>query len=478
MLVVRVTRNSPTDIDLLVFRYGSQSVTPNSGFTCGTYSSGEWSHAQSWTMYALPYHGCNGSTYWSNAVDSTHTFLAESPNILGSHPDFGQGSSGYTFVEGAGYLNGYTVRANQPLLSQIGTGPTGTVLANPTFGSVNLPDTFMQSYPSKRQQSALSPASEMDWALDVRHYNPSGGNSAESAEWLFGNTVTPVAGCTQTYRISFPGNQSPDPKHTGFIGWAGYSMLADASAPGSGQACMDSTSWHYCYAYNAGECVAGSTQGNMYASIPHDFAGSQCLVNSYAYNAPCISNNYPWGFWVTQFNTAVTDKTGEESRRLTSALVAPGRQYNFTNAKATPDAKWIEVLPQWLEGQRTDTFWVKAPPFPGIESNTGSALGATGISLRLGGVPGDAVRVAFGYAENGNAANFYCTSRAETCYTSTSATVANPFAYASETQGYTACSGGCTVQIPAIPGRILYYQVQRQNGASATASALGAVAVQ
>jgi len=478
MLVVKVTRNSPTDIDLLVFRYSNQSVTPNSEFTCGTYNGSEWSHANGWTMYALPFRGCNGSTFWSNATDSSHAFLAENPNILGSHPDFGQGSSGFTWIEGANYVTGYTLRANEPLPDQIGGGPTGTVWANPTFGSTNLPDVFMQSYPSKRQRSSMAPASEMDWALDVRHYNPSGGNSAETAEWLFGNKVTPVAGCTQTYRITMPGNQSPDPKHTGFIGWAGYEMLADASAPGTGSNCMDSTPWHYCYAYNTGECISTSTQGSMYASIPHDFSSSQCLVNSYAYTAPCISNNYPWGFWVTQFNTTVTDKIGENSRRLTSALVAPGRQYNFTNAKVTPDAKWIQVLPQWLEGQRTDIFWVKLPPFPGPESNAGTAPGATGLTLQVSGGPGDAVRVAFGYAENGGPANFYCTSRAEACYTSATATAASPFVYAGEVQSFTPCSGGCTVQIPAIPGRIVYYQVQRRNGSNTTTSALGTVAVQ
>jgi hypothetical protein len=97
------------------------------------------------------------------------------------------------------------------------------------------------------------------------------------------------------------------------------------------------------------------------------------------------------------------------------------------------------------------------------------------VSVPLTGVSGDMVRIAFGYAENGNPANFYCTSRAEACYTSTSATITNPFVFASEAQSYTNCSGKCEVTIPAIPGRILYYVVQRQNGSNNTASALVAV---
>jgi hypothetical protein len=477
MLVVKVTRNSGTEIDLLVFRYSSQFVTPNSSFTCGTYGASEWNHSNGWTMMALPYHGCPGSNYWINAADSTHTYTAENPNILGVHSDFGQGSSGYTYVEGA-TLSGYLTRANQPMPQQIGAAPTGQIIANPKFGSSQLPDTFLQSYPSKRQQSALAPPSEMNWALDVRHYNPSVGNSAETPEALFGNTVGLVSGYSHTYLVTFPSNQRPDPKVTGFVAWAGYHMLADASGPNSASSFGDSPPWHYCYAFVNGECISSSTAGQMYVSVPFDFSSTQCLVNTYAYNTPCISNNYPYGFWVTQFNTTRTDNRGVTSRRLTSALVAPGRQYNFTNAKPTPDGRWILVQGQWLGGQRTDMFWMKLPPFPATISDPGAAPGATNLRLHLSGVRGDVIRVAFGYAENGKPANFFCTSRAEACYTSSSETTSLPFAYASEAQSYTGCGSGCTITIPAAPGRALYYQVQRQDRLNNTTSVLGVVAVQ
>lgn len=467
MLVVKVMRNSTTDIDLLVFRYSDQSITPNSGFTCGAYVDSQWNHANGWTMQAYPFYSCGGSNYWVNTADSTHTFIAENPNIIGSHADFGQGSSGYTYVEGA-TLSGYITRANQPMPQQIGGPPTAQIMANPRFGSTQLPDVFLQSYPSKRQKSALTPPSEMDWALDVRSYNPSFGNSAENGEGLFGNTVSLVSGHTNTYLVAFSSNESPDPKIAGFVGWAGYHMLADASGSSSASSFGDSTLWHYCYAYKSGECVSGSKAGQMYASVPFDLTANACIVNSYAYNALCISNNYPYGFWVTQFNTTKTDSVGVTSRRLTSALVAPGRQYNFTNAKPTPDGKWVVVQAQWLEGQRTDLFWVKMPPFPTTVSNSG-------VTLTFSGVTGDTIRIAFGYAENGIPANFYCTSRAETCYTSASATTKNPFVYASEAQSYKTCGSGCTVTIPSSPGRALYYQVQRRNGSNTTTSPVGVI---
>jgi hypothetical protein len=353
---------------------------------------------------------------------------------------------------------------------QIGTAATAKINANPASGSTQLPDVYMQSYPSKRQQSSLAPASEMDWALDVRHYNPATGNPAEAPEGLFGNTVTTVSGHRSTYRITFPANQKPDPKVTGFVAWAGYHMLADASGPKSADTFGDATPWHYCYAYSRGECVSGSSSGQMFVSVPFDSATQPCLVNTYAHNAPCISNNYPYGFWVTQFNTAKDDNSGASLRRLTSAFVAPGRQYNFTNAKPTPDGKWMVVPAPWLEGQRTDMFWVRLPPFP-------SGNPDKNFQVRVDGGSGDSVRVAFGYAENGKPADFYCTSRAEPCFTSSSATTANPFSYGSDSSSYESCGSGCSITMPAVSGRTLYYQVQRRNWWKTTTGPLTAVAV-
>lgn len=449
MLVVRVTNNSPTSIDLLVFRYGNSAVTPNSGFTCGTYNASEWTHAAGWTMYALPYRGCWGSVYWINALDPAQSWMAENRSITGSHSDFGQGSKGYTYAEAA-----YTIRANLPMPAQIGAPPTVNVTGSPTFGSSQLPDGYLQSYPSKRQQSVLTPPSEMDWMLDVRSYNPSSGNNAETPEGLFGNAVKLVTGTTHTYLITFASGQTPDPKIAGFVGWAGYHLLGDISGPNSAATFGDTTPWRYCYAYKSGECVSGSAAGNMYVSVPNDDTGSQCTVNSYATNAPCVTNNYPYGFWVSQVNTTVSDTQGGQSRRLTSALVAPGRQYNYTNAKSTPDGQWALVEAPWLEGQRTDMFWARIPPFPAATAPPDNAFREVPVRFEE---RGPNARVLFGYAENGSTANaLYCTSRAEEC-----STEAKPFAFtASDTRTLTPCASGCTINVPLVPGRIAFIQKQ------------------
>jgi hypothetical protein len=74
-------------------------------------------------------------------------------------------------------------------------------------------------------------------------------------------------------------------------------------------------------------------------------------------------------------------------------------------------------------------------------------------------------RVRFGYAENGVPGQFYCTSRQEACLTDAAVT---PFAYAqTDTLTATDCRNGCTINVPALSGRILYYRVEKSpNGSS------------
>jgi hypothetical protein len=74
--------------------------------------------------------------------------------------------------------------------------------------------------------------------------------------------------------------------------------------------------------------------------------------------------------------------------------------------------------------------------------------------------------IQFGYSENGPPDKYYCTSRQEACLASTADVPAVPFLFPSEGSDGTAsgvpglpCSNGCTIAIPAISQRVLYYQV-------------------
>jgi hypothetical protein len=70
------------------------------------------------------------------------------------------------------------------------------------------------------------------------------------------------------------------------------------------------------------------------------------------------------------------------------------------------------------------------------------------------------VVVEFGYAENGAANSFFCTSRRESCVAVSGAIGSSaPFFYEqTETYSGAPCASGCTVAIPALSQRILYYR--------------------
>jgi hypothetical protein len=80
-------------------------------------------------------------------------------------------------------------------------------------------------------------------------------------------------------------------------------------------------------------------------------------------------------------------------------------------------------------------------------------------------------RARFGYAENGPATSFFCTSRQEAC--STDIPVASPadlFSWISQVSTHQPCTSNCTLVIPAVSGRMLYYVIDRLNSAGTVVS--------
>ncbi|WP_180539624.1 hypothetical protein, partial [Nevskia soli] len=79
--------------------------------------------------------------------------------------------------------------------------------------------------------------------------------------------------------------------------------------------------------------------------------------------------------------------------------------------------------------------------------------------------------VQFGYAEWGAPSSYYCTSRAEACAVALEKiNETTPFYFAT-TEGTqlrgVPCTRACSISIPGISGRVLYYQVLFRNGSGA-----------
>jgi hypothetical protein len=118
---------------------------------------------------------------------------------------------------------------------------------------------------------------------------------------------------------------------------------------------------------------------------------------------------------------------------------------------------------RWLDGVRGENILTVLPPFPTSDSISRNTF----VPVHMDAPPtrDSSIVVEFGYAENGSADSFFCTSRQETCVaTSSTVNQALPFYYAqSETYRGVRCGTGCTVEVPALSQRILYCRWKHLN---------------
>jgi hypothetical protein len=341
--------------------------------------------------------------------------------------------------------------------------PPGTIGQPYTFTSAP-PGTFsgstaqftslVQTHPSTRQWESPT-TNELRWYLDSRIASNSNGSVIQ----MFQENsiqVGPCSGTTCIYDVANPYNF--DPKNVPLAAWAGRYLLQDVSGPGS--LLSTGSPWKYCFAYNAGECVSGAPQGHLYMAVDKATAGvGQWCGTSYFVSTPCAIPANPEFPNDVQAGMDVADSIGVNWRALGHMWRAwNGNLDGFTNVRATPDGSWAFTPRPWVNGVHCDWFAMKLPPWPGLDGTPRS--GFVPISVTLPAAAGSAsTRIRFGYAENGPPTSFFCTTRQEACTTSGS-----PFAYASENQTNTPCAAGCTVTIPAIAGRVVYYEVDRLDG--------------
>jgi hypothetical protein len=428
-------------------------------------------HSNGWVPGLLPTQNCNGNNYWIQASNASTAYADNSGTTL-SHSFQGPGNSpdsatvAYTSTApGADYL-GYGVRQGS-LPGLIGQGFQYYLPAvypfNGNSSNVNGVAGFIQTHPGGQSNQA-TPST---LGYDGRPFGGAGGG----VHTLWYHTYTLVSGQSNTYLITCPSSSSggscldnPDPKGSGWTAWAGRFMLTDISGPSS--VISDATPYTFCYAYNAGECVSASSQGNRYVSVPNStVSGGVCTVSGLNQNTPCLAVAPASAAVATQFNWAAGDPDSINWRRLGYALGGPGQTNNYWNVHGIVDGSWAFTEVDWKDGAREDIVAIQLPPWPAADTVNRSQF--VNVPIQLSGNTGDTVRIEFGYQELGAPANLYCTSRREPCFTSAGATPSDPFVWAGETQSYTACGSGCTIKVPALAGRMLYYRVHRKNAAAA-----------
>jgi hypothetical protein len=356
-----------------------------------------------------------------DATDASATWLPDNPALVLVHGVSSVGSNPGNKVSVAVDLQDQTKYAgfyDLPNTQQIMQPLPDIGVVNPAWaGSASGYAGAIQQYMNNDQLSAS--AWDRRWVVNYRHLSPSVGNGPEyRSSPGTADVLTPVAGTVQVYKITDPYSAGPaDPKQLPFTLFAGRFLLHDISSPNTaGNTITDSTSFAACYAIHASECITTSSAGDRYVSVPFAAGENQCLTNQYEEVAPCFFNASPAAGKIQQFDaSAKFDGAGLRQRMLSTAFTGIGGQYQFSAPKISPDGAWMFVPCWWLNGVRSEVCAVSMPPFPAADSLP--RTGFVGHDVNVPGVPGDEVRLCWGYAENGlvdgSAASLYPTTRQE-----------------------------------------------------------------
>jgi hypothetical protein len=307
------------------------------------------------------------------------------------------------------------------------------------------------------------------WCLNAR---PMDGGSSDGVAALVGSAASPwtvVSG--QLWKHA--GGTAIKPKTITTLAYAGRWPLVDISGPSSSIPTDSTGSYEYCYALGAGECYSGSSAGDVYVNAPYistpycSYAG--IAIQGDDTNSICVGPLGAHTGNIVQFGTTQRDSTGIMTRRLGPAFARWNQYGVYWNTSATTNGQLAFSQVRWLDGVRHEDILTVLPPFP-----TGDSVSRnTFVPVRLHTPPtrgrGSNVVVEFGYGENGSADSFFCTSRQEACVAASSTVnQALPFYYEqSETYSGVPCASGCSVEIPALSQRVLYYRLKQLDASGA-----------
>lgn len=413
-----------------------------------------------WNLYVTGSGACSGTTVWidlSSAQGST-AWKSDDNSVNVEHSTWGIGENGTDFVNlGLGFANTGT------MLTMAGQPPNNS-WSDKSQSFNNLSQSWgeeVESYPSMGNWNAPTRA-QRRLGYNFFHINPAQGSDAEDIITPFSVTFTLVGSNKYTYLVSQHqplGDFKSRPANVFSTAGAFQSL----SSPTTGNIISDATPWKYCIAYKTNECVTGSAAGDVYVSAPNAWKESGgCVSDSFKTYTPCATPLWSNGAWIVQRDVHFDDLQGWRFRRLTMGLSGPTMQYQYSSPYMIANGSMALTRAAWAGGVGPWHLAYRMPPPPTDDGVDRQNFINVPVKLPAGMAYG---RVRFGYVENGLATQYYCTARAEACVTDSSLA---PFAFiSSDTLTPTSCSSGCTINVPALSGRMLYYVWERsQNGST------------
>ena len=272
----------------------------------------------------------------------------------------------------------------------------------------------------------------------------------ESGPQLSGQTWNLVAGSTSLYSTTFsPLKQRPTE------GACINRALVDVT-PGP---IVDGTAGEYTFCTGA-SCRAGATSGVAFVNCPDAVpATSKSCTLSASPDASqiCLYNTSSMAHGYRQVWIDHIDPFGSWERNLGAFFQHHRMSVDaYTTGVGTFDGEWMFFRTRWADGIRSDVYALhlgESPPTDSVNRETFQP-----VNVQIHGVPSGATSVV---AEFGYDANFRCTHRPEACEAvGPVVNEASPFYYASEAFSGQSCTSGCTVAMPALSQRVLYYRLK------------------
>jgi len=458
---------STTPIQL---EWGSPNGIPVTGYAAGTPQNAYWN----------PVSGCGGSP------DPNGNCLLQDNNETFSHGEWRDGGAAATTnapawnVEVGGWNS-------WPTVYQTSVGQVPAILE---LGVANLTPGAVLGVNYTSYSPPFAGAWGYPWTLNAGAHPNAGGALASANESIRAFDNTPIQGgsaspaftwITGQLYVSTPANvvDADDFYGTGNVAYINRKLMAqchscgnhpliDISARNSSIATDATGSYTVCYARNANECHTGSTVGQIYVNCPGIISKS-CSGSSIHGGQPlgvgndiCVGNQGIANNAVRQFTLDHTDQAGAYTRTLVTATSRLRMVYGFENNRVLPDNSWLLFRAEWLNLERSDMWMAKLPPWPGVDSVARGSFVPVALTLKPpAGLAVDNALVQFGYQEYGAPQSLNCTTRNDACLANAGTVPASnqPFYFASESPAGAACGSGCTISVPAISQRILYYQV-------------------
>ncbi len=471
MRVLSINALAPGNIELLLRRYINRSLVGPSTFAAG------------WSLSPYPSLGDSvSSTWWFDATGNREVFT-DYPSIA-SHVDIVSTAGGYIGTntlsakfQAPSTPEGFSSPAHslQAWGTWAGLAPTGEggYAPWPENGSVEF-------YPSCRQVRA--PAEERVWCGDWRAYQGGAFTGANAGTvQADGVKITPVPNSPGLYKFSLAGSGF-NPKLVPLEGWGGRFFYRDISGPRSVLTTLEDHT--VCRVYLAGECVPGSSPGEIYfASTTAITDQRYCFTNHMEADIPCFFQASPLGSWAVQQDISQPDPVGNRVRRLTMGFTGPGRQNTAANWRPTPDGKWGLLATPWADGVSPVLWLAKLPPWPGydavrrdhyVQIPIQATAGAAFSEIRFGYEEYGTTLTTMGYPPSPVAipsrrraekdGEFLCSARRDTCASRQIPDAENPFQWInSDGHSGTPCLGGCLIPVPALSGRILWWLEYHSN---------------